>query len=99
MQVSKGRGLALKLELTDILEHDLNDYTLIELSDTRSSRRYRNQEQVQRALLLSGIRRSPTALYRVLIAPRRYRPRQVFDSLKESETASRSIAVRYSSRR
>ena len=54
MQASKGRGLALKLELTDILDHGLDDHILIELADTRSSRRYRNQEQVQRALNLSG---------------------------------------------
>ena len=92
MQVSKGRGLALKLELTDILDNGLDDHVLIELADTRSSRRYRNQEQVQRALILSGIRSSPSALYRVLIAPRRYRPRQFFVSLKEGETPGRKIA-------
>jgi len=92
MQASTGTGLALKLELTDILDNGLNDHVLIELADTRGSHRYRNQEQVQRALILSGIQRSHTALYRVLIAPRRYRPRQFFVSLKEGETASRKIA-------
>ena len=92
MQVSKGSGLALKLELTDILGNGLDDHVLIKLADTRSSRRYRNQEQVQRALILSGIRGSPAALYRVRIAPQRYRPRQFFAALEEGETASRKVA-------
>lgn len=92
MQFAKNSGLSLKLELTDILDHDLDDYTLIELADTRGSRRYRNEERVQRAVTVRGIRCSPAALYRVRIAPQRYRPRQFFVSLQEGETASRKIA-------
>ena len=92
MQVAKNSGLTLKLELTDILDHDLDDYTLIELADTRGSRRYRNEQRVKRAVTLSGIRQSPAALYRVRVAPQHYRPRQFFVSLKEGETASRRIA-------
>lgn len=92
MQAARDSGLTLKLELTDILDHDLDDYALIELADTRGSRRYRNAEQLQRTVSLSGIRRSPAALYRVRIAPQHYRPRQLFVSLTEGETASRRIA-------
>jgi hypothetical protein len=92
MRVARDSGLTFNLELTDILDHNLDDYTLIELADTRGSRRYRNEEQVQRALIVSGIRRSPAALYRVRVAPQRYRPRQFFVSLKEGETAIRRIA-------
>jgi hypothetical protein len=92
MRVARNSGLMLKLDLTDILDHDLDDHTLIELADTRGSCRYRNQEQVQRTLILDGIPRSPAALYRVRIAPLRYRPRQFFVPLKEGEIASRRIA-------
>ena len=64
MRGARDSGLTFKLELTDILEHDLDDYTLIELADTRGSRRYRNSQQVQRAVTLSGIRGSPAGYRR-----------------------------------
>ena len=92
MLIAGNCELALKLELTDILDQDLDDDTLIELADTRGSRRYRNEQRVKRAVTLSGIRQSPAALYRVRIAPRHHRPRQFFLSLEEGETASRRIA-------
>jgi hypothetical protein len=92
MLVAGDCGLVLKLELTDILDRDLDDDTLIELADTRGSRRYRNEQRVQRAVTLRGIRGCPAALYRVRVAPQHYRPRQFFVSLKEGEAASRRIA-------
>ena len=81
----------LKLEMTDVLGNDLNDRTAIELGDTRTSRRFHCEEQIQRTVTLTGIRCAPAAVLRVSLAPARSRPRQFFLALDAGRAASRKI--------
>lgn len=81
----------LELELTDTLGAGLNDHAVIELASTAGAARYRNSETVQRTLTLTGIACSPAALYRVRVAPSRYRARQIFAPVEEGRTSRRRL--------
>ncbi len=83
---------SLTLQLSNVLGNDLDDAVAIELTSASSSSRYRNTEQVRGSLILTGIDCAPAALYRVLVAPTRYRARSFFISLREGGTGVRRLA-------
>jgi hypothetical protein len=77
----------LTLQLSDVLGNDLDDTVAIELISASGSSRYRNTEQVRGSLTLTGIDCAPASVYRVLVAPTRYRARSFFMTLRGGGTA------------
>ncbi len=78
----------LTLRLTDVRKNPIQDAVRIELIRQNGSERYVNREQVCDELTLTRIACGPGGLYRVSVAPDRYRSRQASVSLIEGRTVT-----------